>query len=290
MSAQFQYSLLQYHHLGREEWLTVGVLVFFAQQKRVKFLYPEKVSRLRYAFPDAPEKLLKSWLKSFDWRAEDLNAKPDIFARYNLENDGNRLVAEHFLPLDSSALQFRDVRSAVQYSDDTSLICDHLIKKYLSVYQHDEDEYGQKDNAWLVNQYRKFLRERKSEVLVKKIIKENVPVHFRHRDYKFDFSWQNHTFNLVKAVSLDLKRPDSIQRKAEQYFGQFSLLKDYASENNARFDVLLARPTDRKLYAAYDKAVEDINQAGNVNVVQPEKISSYAEQTIAELVFPNEEQ
>lgn len=54
MSTQFQYSLLQYHHLKREEWLTVGVLVLLRAPEESRFcLYPEKLGRVRCAFPDA---------------------------------------------------------------------------------------------------------------------------------------------------------------------------------------------------------------------------------------------
>lgn len=287
MSTQFQYSLLQYHHLKREEWLTIGVLVLFAQIKQVHFLYPEKIARLRCAFPDAPEKLIRSWLSGFCWQTENLNAKPDIFAHYDLDNQVDKLVDDYFLPIDNSALQFGKFKSSVLYNEDPLVICEHLRVKFLSIYQQ-EEEYGAKDNHWLIAQYRKFLRDKNPEILSKKILRENFSVDFRQREYKFDFAWQNHTFNLVKAVSLDLKRPDSIQRKAEQFYGQFSLLQKYADDKNARFDVLLARPANKKLYPAYDKAIEDITQAENVNIIQPEAIKEYAERTIAEIVFPNE--
>lgn len=285
MSTQFQYSLLQYHHLKREEWLTVGVLVLFSHLRQIYFLCPEKLTRLRCAFPDAPEKLLREWLKGFDWQTEKLNKSPEIFAHYDLENDVKSLVEDFFIPSDNSALQFGQFKSAVQYNDNPKVICEYLETKFLSIYQQ-EEEYGAKDNKWLITEYRKILRDKNPELLNKKIVHENYSIGFRQREYKFDFAWQNHTFNLVKAVSLDLKRPDSIQRKAEQYYGQFSLLQKYAFDNNARFDVLLARPANHNLYSAYDKAIEDITQASNVNIIQPEQLKDYAERTISEIVFP----
>lgn len=38
--------------------------------------------------------------------------------------------------------------------------------------------------------------------------------------------------------------------------GQFIVLNDYAEQHNARFDVLVARPKDRKLYKPYDQAIQ----------------------------------
>ncbi len=287
MSTQFQYSLLQYHHLKREEWLTVGVLVLFAPLKKAVFLYPEKLGRVRCAFPDAPEKLLRGWLKGLAYQTEKLNIQPDIFARYDLEKDLGSLVSDFFLPSDNSSLQFGEFRSAVQYHEDPSVICQYLESKYLGVYQHEDDD-DQKDNSWLASQFRKCLREQKPDIFSKKAVKENYVAHYNKRDYKFEFAWNNHTFNLVNAVSLDLKRPDSIQRKAEQYYGKFSLLHSFAEEKNVRFDVLLSRPTNRNLFHAYDKALEDISQAEKVNIIEFDKIRTYAEKTIDEIIFPKD--
>jgi hypothetical protein len=285
MSTLYQYSLLQYHHLRREEWLTLGVLVLFPEQKQIRFLCPQKLRRLRDAFPDAPDKLLVSWLKGFEWQAENLNKTPEIFANHHLEHQNQKLISEYFLPPDSSALQFSSVKSAVLYTEDIEVICRNLSELFFSVYEQDGEDYGQKDNVWLAGQYRKYLRERNPEVLRLHKVQEGYVTEYRERKYKFEFAWQNHTFNLVKAVSLDLKRPDTIQRKGEQYFGQFSLLRDYAAQEHARFDLLIARPTNRLLYRAYDRAVEDIRSAGNVEIIEDDGLSAYAERTIAELVF-----
>lgn len=94
------------------------------------------------------------------------------------------------------------------------------------------------------------------------------------RQYKFDFAWQNHSFNLVQTVSLDFKRPDSIQRKGEQKFGQFFLLQDFAKQKHARFDLLLARPSNRQLFRAYDRAIEDIRRAGNIEIIEDDQLSA----------------
>lgn len=287
MNGRFQYSLLKYHHRQREEWLTLGVLVFFQEQKQIKFLHPEKLGRIRTAFPDAPEKLLKAWLKSFEWKSEELLKNRDIFAEYQMDHNGNALIADHYIPKDSSALQFGSIRSSVLYTDNIKEICDNLTKLYLSVYDTEDDDHGKKGEDWLVKQYRKALKEKAPGLLTNKIIRENVVATFNNRQFDFDFSWQNHTFNLVKAVSFDLKRTDSIQRKGFQYYGQFSLIHDYAKEEEVRFDILLNRPRHSKLFGAYDKAIEDIqNIAQNINLVQTDEIEQYAQKTIEEVVQP----
>jgi hypothetical protein len=138
----------------------------------------------------------------------------------------------------------------------------------------------------LATQYRKFLREQNAEVLTAKRVQEGFVTKHRDRQYKFDFAWQNHTFNLVDTISLDLKRPESIQRKGEQYFGKYALLQDYATDNQVRFDLLLSRPSKRQLYKVYDQALEDIARAGNIEIIEDDGLKAYAERTIEELVWP----
>lgn len=100
-------------------------------------------------------------------------------------------------------------------------MCRNLSEVFLSVYDQDGEDYGKRDNSWLAAQYRKYLRERDAGVLKNHKVQEGYVAHYHDRQDKFEFAWQNHTFNLVKTVSLDLKLPESIQRKGEQYFGQF---------------------------------------------------------------------
>lgn len=171
------------------------------------------------------------------------------------------------------------------YTEQIDLVCRNLSEVFFGVYDQDEEEYGKKDNSWLASQYRKYLRERDSDVFRSKKVREGYVANYHDRQYKFEFAWQNHTFNLVKTVSLDLKLPDSIQRKGEQFFGQFFLLNDFAVQEHARFDLLLARPSSRQLFRAYDRAVEDILRAGNVQIIEEDKLPEYAERTVTELDF-----
>jgi hypothetical protein len=285
MNATFQYSLLKYHHIRREEQLTMGVLVWFPAQGQVRFLAPPNLQRIRQAFPDAPVKLLTAWLKSFEWQADKLSQQPELFSHYDLTRDGQIFVEQYFLPSDNSALQFDRVINAVQYTEHLEIIYNNLRDMYLSVFYHGEDEYGQKNNAWLATQYRRYIRQKNAKALHLKLIQENYQTQHRDRQYKFEFAWQNHTFNLVNTVSFDLKLPESIQRKGEQYYGKYALLQDFAQQKNARFDLLVARPASSKLYSAYDKAIEDITHVGNIRVIQESELNRYAEQTLEELVW-----
>ena len=70
----FTYALLQYHHsqvLG--EVLNIGLVVYFPDHNKLDFIYPNKLIRLKFAYPDVPEKTIKSYFKYFQSRVDELN-------------------------------------------------------------------------------------------------------------------------------------------------------------------------------------------------------------------------
>ena len=83
----------------------------------------------------------------------------------------------------------------------------------------------------------------------------------------------------MKPVSFDLKLEQSINEKATLNVGQFAVLRPYAEMNNARFDVLVARPKDRKLYKPYDQAVRLLSTQPHVKIVEEEHLEDYSEKT-----------
>ena len=132
----FTYALLQYRHsqiLG--EVLNIGLLAFFPIEQKLVFIYPEKLIRLRFAYPNLPEKTIKSYLRYFEDKVSQLNQQPDIFSSNQLELSLERLINEKFLAPDSSALQFGNFRTSVLYTNDRQIIVDQLYTLYFSVFQ-----------------------------------------------------------------------------------------------------------------------------------------------------------
>jgi hypothetical protein len=133
----FTYALLQYHHsqlLG--EVLNIGLIVYFPEHKRLEFIYPEKLIRLRFAYPDVPEKTIKAYFKYFDQRVKDLNDSSHIFHDYDLGKSLKVFLEKEFLAPDASALQFGNFRTSVLYTPDLERITNQLYNLYFSVFQH----------------------------------------------------------------------------------------------------------------------------------------------------------
>lgn len=279
MNSVFYYSILQYRYaqsLG--EVLNIGVLLLFPEQRTAVFLYPERLGRIRKLYPKFSEKVIRSYFKGIVARTNLLTKQPEIFADY--EAHPRQLIDNEILIRDSSALQFGEVKTSVLYTEDLSAIGDQFYKLYLSFY--DEDQYQSRhDETYLLKEYKQLLRQRLDGLLSREAFKQPITVKPEGTNfaYQFPFAWQNGSYNLVKPVSFDLKLEQSINEKATLNVGQFTVLNDYAERRNARFDVLVARPKDRKLYKPYDQAIHLLANQPRVNIIEEEKLDDYSQKT-----------
>lgn len=276
-----QYTLLQYHHsLLLGERLNVGLLVLFPQLKKLYFRHPSNLKRLKAVYPQVPEQLLKNYFQGFIRKTEMLNRQPEIFSEYNIENNTSAFLGAEFLIADDSALQFSAVRTSVQFSPSPETVVNQLYHLHLGLYEVEEEPKDQHNESYLSLRYKKLIREHNPDVFSRRLIRENHVIEKEGNSFQFDFAWQNGTFNLVKPISFDLVKPESIQNKATRYFGEFTLLEEEAQTQNLRFDVLLAKPRHRKLFKPYDNALRLLEKPRHVNLVEENKLSDYSQLTL----------
>lgn len=284
----FTYSLLQYRHsqlLG--EVLNIGLIAYFPDAGRLEFLYPEKLLRLRYAYPSVPEKTIKAYFKYFQERVDELNQQKDIFSEYDLNNSLKVFLETEFLQSDSSALQFGNYRTSVLYSSKIELILNQLYNLYFSVFRIEENSHKRIDESHLLIKYKNLLKEG-LEHSNNGFANLEFDYDFQFgletsakSHYRFDVAWEDQNgLHLVKPVSFDLLRADTIEKKAYQYFGRFYDLQGYAENSNAEFDLLLARPKSKSLYKAYDNAIRLLEKPEHVNLIEQDELVGYTAQTI----------
>lgn len=279
MNSVFYYSILQYRYaqsLG--EVLNVGVLLLFPEQRQAVFHYPERLGRIRKLYPKFAEKTIRSYFKGIAARTNQLTKQPEIFADY--EQHFRQFIDNEVLIRDSSALQFGELKTSVLYSDDLSAISDQFYKLYLSFYDEDE-HHARHDESYLMKEYQKRLQRRLDGLLSRGAFERSFTVKPEGTNfaYQFAFAWQNGSYNLVKPVSFDLKLEQSITDKATLNVGQFTVLRPYAEQHNARFDVLVARPKDRGLYKPYGQAVQLLADQPHVKIVEEDQLDTYSEKT-----------
>lgn len=287
----FTYALLQYHHsqvLG--EVLNVGLVVYFPDHNKIEFIYPERLIRLKFAYPDVPEKTIKSYFKYFASRTKELNLQSDVFINYSLENSLKNFLADEFLAPDSSALQFGNFRTAVLYTPNLEHIINQLYNLYFSVFQHYENPIKKVDESSLLKKYKRFLEDllptNKALSDFQSLFVDYTINPNEGSSLKFDIAWKaNREVHLVKPISFDLIKPESIQKKAYQYFGQFLDLQDYAKDNHYLFDVILAKPRSKGLFKAYDDAIRVLEKPKRVQLIEQGDLKDYSEKTIESALF-----
>ena len=286
----FTYALLQYHHsqiLG--EVLNIGLIAYFPHEQRLEFIYPEKLIRLKYAYPNVPEKTIKSYFRYFKERIDNLNLNPDLFLEKDLEIGLQKFLEKEFLAPDASALQFGNFRTSVLYTPDIVKITDQLYNLYFSVFQVQGSNHKRVDESVLLRRYKKYLGDFLNEGTLstaKNVFLDYAIEPQSNAPVKFDIAWKSDTnLHLVKPVSFDLLRPESIQRKAWQYFGQFEDLEDFATRNDYLFDVILAKPKSNKLSKSYDNAIRLLGKPKRVNLIELDNLQSYSQQTIESSLF-----
>lgn len=288
----FTYSLLKYRHsqvLG--EVLNIGLLVYFPLNNQLRFIYPEKLIRLRFAYPNVPVKTIKSYFRYFEQHTSELNEVPDLFHTYNLKDSFENFIRNEFLPSDSSVLQFDQPKNSVLYTTDIDYICNQLYNLYFSVFEHQDNSLVKINEKVLLKQYKKLIELHSVgddpfyPLDLPKLKYDFVIEPSRDSKLKFEIAWQSKTdLHLVKPVSFDLVKPESIMKKAYQYWGQFTDLQDYASNHNYVFDVILAKPASKQLFKSYDNAVRVLDKVDRVKLIDYNNLDSYSKQT-AELAL-----
>ncbi|WP_442591061.1 hypothetical protein ACSBL2_07510 [Pedobacter sp. AW31-3R] len=286
----YQYALLQYHHsqlLG--EILNIGLVAYFPQYKRLEFIFPEKLIRLKYAYPNVPERTIKSYFRYFQERVNTLNKTPHLFYDHDMGNGFQQFLEKEFLAPDASALQFGNYRNSVLYTPEIQKITDQLYNLYFSVFQIQDSNTEKVDESILLRKYKKFLGKflnndqslnKTSNIYLDYAIRPNASASIR-----FDIAWKEHAnTHLVKPVSFDLQRPESIQRKAWQYFGQFEDLQEFATQNGYLFDVILAKPKSKDLFKPYENAIRLLGKPNRVNLVEFDNLQSYSQHTMESIL------
>ncbi len=280
MNGIFQYCPLQYHYNSASgEVLNVGLLVLFPDQQKIAFVYPEKLNRLKAAYPNSvAERTLKAFFKGISGKVMTLNRQPEIFNDYR--NRPLDFIDNEILIRDASSLQFGEIKTGLLYTEDLKHIVEQLKNLYLSLYDLDEEETPKHTEEFIIKTYRNLIKEGNGQLFATKKITENVQI----GDYTFPFAWQNGTYNVVNPVSLDLKRPESIIRKATLNFGKITILESDLRQENTHFDVLLAKPKQRALIKSYEEAINILSKLKTARIWQEDQIEEYSNKTLKALL------
>lgn len=270
------FNLLKYVHspfLGEE--VNVGILLCFPEQGRLEFRFPARFKRLRHLYQSFSERQLLTYLTSFGQRVARANSElstalsPEQYTAF---------ITRELVPADATVLRFGPLTKAVAHIDDApQQVADQYYELYFAETQPAPRAGQHKRDSFLISNFRRNLEAHDAGVF--QLLRRNVEVQAAATAIRFDYAWQNGTKNFIKPVSLDLADAEEINRKAVYTHGWLHLLAPVATAENYRFDLLLARPTDRKLFPAFDKAVEILNAtaAPKQLITEGRRLEEYAD-------------
>lgn len=122
-----KFSILKIRPSGvLDEQVNIGLLVFFENDRVLKFIYPQTLTRLKALFPKIDLDRIKTLLKNFENRVDEYNKKKKLKLEFETIRD------EHLLIPDDNSLFFFQEFDTV-YNDKEALIS-HYTDRYFSSY------------------------------------------------------------------------------------------------------------------------------------------------------------
>jgi hypothetical protein len=274
----YTYCLLKYKHSPfLDESVNVGVLIYFGNSQTFSFKYSKNLSRIKSIYNNVPEKTIKEYLRQIHSRLLKFQSNDkDIFPlnELNLRDFLNLNV----LPIDAAVLQFTSFRTDVQEIDQ-SIIEDIIFEQYFI--EDIKNTNNQSQEPKLISHlYNELRKSGFYEVVNKNRVQKDFNVKTDTGNFNFDFAWKNGVWNLVKPVGFDLKTGDGIIQKARNNLGEFT---DLESEVKSQYKcaIIVGKPTDRKLYSNYTKALNILHKLPKtITVLEENDLKEYSRQVV----------
>lgn len=288
MNQPFQYSILKYRpSYLLDERVNIGLLFHFTdmvekegvvkKESKFIFVFPTRLRRISNFFPNLGSRNLtdiRRYLIAFQNKANALSLKEDANNK-----SLNEIIPSEFIVNDANSFFFSEIKQG--FYKDIKQIVDYYRNQYFKFYDKTETK---KSQDYLVKEYFKntlgALTSSSDERLT--YFEEEVSIENKITTSKFEYRWQNGTANLIKTLGFDLSDKQDIQDKAFKWSAAINYVSEVEQYKDYRFDILVAQPTNKSLFDAYDKALEvlsDIKAAKKI--IEKEKIRDYAEDALA---------
>jgi hypothetical protein len=284
MNTTFSYSVLKYRHsILLNEILNVGLLFYFPEDKRILFSFPTKLNRISHLYQNINIATIKTVQAIFTSHCSRLNREWDFTANslfkdvIEVERPFKKLINEIFLVEDASSLYFEDIKTGINVGLKETI--SYYEKEYFSCYEDILINPNKKDEKYIEHKLKSTLRQTLKDnqfsvydISIDKNIKTGLV------SERFKYGWKNGGDKLISLIGFDLVEAESIQKKAYEWYGKLSFLKDYAKENNTEFHLLTSKPTSKKLFKSYDSALNVINAAeAPSKIYEDSEIEKYSE-------------
>ena len=259
----YTYTVLRYHHdVMTEEFVNVGVLVYFSNERHLAAKFRTTHGRLSAVFPDLDRKSFKQAMSSLK-RAVARQAKSINKGALGLHQGDASTFARAMLPEDDSSIRWSPVGGGV--SDSVEGTLKRLFERLVSRYDTTPDHRRPDADVWRPVQ--KMLADRQLDVpLEEKVIRgSDDEIEFKH-------AWKNGIWHCYEPLSFDLATADNIKDKARRWAGHLLGVADAKEKFRPYF--VVGPPKDARLDQAYETALATLRKSPQGAIVFTEdKIS-----------------
>lgn len=270
----YKYSLLQYKHSALlNESLNIGVLIYFQNKNSFVFKYSKKLSRVKNVYSNVSDKIIKHYLKQINSKINKFNElSNDVFFKEEISSSFETFISNHLLPKDGSSLQFSKPINSFQYEKGNNDIIDYLVNLFLF---EESEPISSKDYVLVKSFYSNIKRELNH--IDPKYFKKDFKVKNKTGvEFNFNYAWKNGSLNLVKPLNFDLNDSKYISDKAHKNYGLVVDLQDSAEKEDFRYDFLVGRPTNKRLFKEYDHSIALLEKLPRINIIEENEIEKYS--------------
>ncbi|RYG15252.1 MAG: hypothetical protein EOO07_15825 [Chitinophagaceae bacterium] len=235
------------------------------------------MTRVKSIYPNVPEKTIKECLKQINITLTKYESPTENIFPLN-DSNLKEFLNKTVLPIDAGVLHFAGFRTEVLEFEE-SLIQDVLIDQYF-IDDIKPNQYIAQEPKIISHLNRELKSLGLEERANKARYQRNYPIKTKTGNFNFDFAWKNGIWNLVKPVGFDLKSNEAIIAKARHNLGDFTDLYGEIKTSEYKSSVIVGRPTDKKLFGAYDKALLILEKSPNTDIVEENDLKQYSEKII----------
>lgn len=268
----FQYTVLHYmHDVTTGEFLNVGLVIYSATARYFQARMLTQYRRVTATFPETDGDFYKRYLGHLQTIADQITLEVSQGQLSLLDDPSGRIepLLARILTPDDSSIKFGPMHDGV--ADDLDIVFEHLYSRLVTRHLDNTGRASRNDeDVW--NVYRRPLQ-------AENVIQRLQPHVFqtRYDPISLDHSWKNGHWNAVEAVSFDLVQPNSIQRKASQWFGQIHALT--TSVDLGKIYLLLGAPKQdsgdlKRAYRNAKSMISDSDQS--VELVEENQADEFA--------------
>lgn len=275
----YTYYILKYKHSPfLDESINIGVLIYFHNSQRFSFRFSKSLVRIKSIYSNIPEKTIKEYIRQIDRTLKEYQLTEVNLFPLN-DTTLKSFLSSHVLPNDSTVLQFSHFKtdSLRGFSEE---FVESIIFEKLFIDDFKSNNNQPQEPKLITNFYNELRKSGFYELANKARVQKDYVVQTKTGNFNFDFAWKNGVWNLVKPVGFDLKTGDGIIQKARNNLGEFVDLESEV-KSTVKCAIIVGKPSDRRLYENYTKALSILHKAPDtVKVLEEKDLKKYSEEVV----------